>query len=60
MKNKIEAMMQTVLTAQELYAKACLVDHAQLATLQQECRLVEAEECLRSAFWTDVRPTLRP
>ena len=59
MKNKIEAMMQTVLIAQELYAKACLVDHAQLATLQQECRLVEAEECLRSAFWTDVRPILR-
>ena len=59
MKNKIEAMVQTVLTAQELYAKACLVDYVQLATLQQECRLVEAEECLRSAFWTDVRPTLR-
>ncbi len=59
MKNKIEAMMQTVLTAQELYAKACLVDHAQLTVLQQECRLVEAEECLRSAFWTDVRPALR-
>ena len=59
MKNKIEAMIQTVLIAQELYAKACLVEHAQLATLQRECRLVEAEECLRSAFWTDVRPTLR-
>ena len=59
MKNKIEAMIQTVLTAQELYAKACLVDHERLATLQQECRLVEAEECLRSAFWTDVRPIVR-
>ena len=59
MKNKIEAMVQTVLTAQELYAKACLVNHAQLSVLQQECRLVEAEECLRSAFWTDVRPILR-
>ncbi len=59
MKNKIEAMAQTVLIAQELYAKACLVNHAQLSVLQQECRLVEAEECLRSAFWTDVRPILR-
>jgi L-rhamnose isomerase/sugar isomerase len=48
-----------VLTAQELYAKACLVDHTKLAQLQRECRLVEAEECLRSAFWTDVRPALR-
>ena len=59
LKNKLEAMLQTVLTAQELYAKACLVDHAKLAELQRECRLVEAEECLRSAFWTDVRPALR-
>ena len=59
LKNKMEAMLQTVLTAQELYAKACLVDHAQLAQLQRECRLVEAEECLRSAFWTDVRPALQ-
>lgn len=59
LKNKIEAMIQTVLTAQELYAKACLVDRALLATLQQECRLVEAEETLRAAFWTDVRPLLR-
>ncbi|MEO6964276.1 MAG: sugar isomerase, partial [Acidobacteriaceae bacterium] len=59
LKNKMEAMLQTVLTAQELYAKACLVDHALLAQLQRECRLVEAEECLRSAFWTDVRPALQ-
>lgn len=59
LKNKVEAMLQTVLTAQELYAKACLVDREQLAQLQQECRLVEAEECLRSAFWTDVRPAVR-
>lgn len=59
LKNKVEAMLQTVLIAQELYAKACLVDHAKLAELQRECRLVEAEECLRSAFWTDVRPALR-
>ncbi|MGH9617392.1 MAG: TIM barrel protein [Acidobacteriaceae bacterium] len=59
LKNKVEAMLQTVLIAQELYAKACLVDHARLAELQRECRLVEAEECLRSAFWTDVRPALQ-
>ena len=59
LKNKVEAMLQTVLIAQELFAKACLVDHKRLAELQRECRLVEAEECLRSAFWTDVRPTLR-
>jgi L-rhamnose isomerase/sugar isomerase len=59
LKGKIEAMIQTVNTAQELYAKAALVDHARLAPLQESCSLVEAEECLRSAFWHDVRPAVR-
>jgi L-rhamnose isomerase/sugar isomerase len=58
LKNKIEAMIQTVVTAQELYAKAALVDRARLATFQQSCSLVEAEECLRTAFWQDVRPVI--
>ncbi len=56
LKNKMEAMVQTVATAQELYARAALIDHDQLAALQQDCRLIEAEECFRAAFWTDVRP----
>jgi len=59
LKGKMEAMIQTVCTAQELYAKAAIVDHARLASLQQRCSLVEAEECLRGAFWYDVRPVLR-
>jgi L-rhamnose isomerase/sugar isomerase len=59
LKGKLEAMVQTVCTAQELYAKAALVDHAQLSTLQTECKLVEAEECFRSAFWQDVRPLVK-
>lgn len=59
LKGKVEAMVQTVSTAQELYAKAALVDEDRLARLQNECRLVEAEECLRAAFWTDVRPAIR-
>jgi L-rhamnose isomerase/sugar isomerase len=59
LKPKVEAMVQTVTTAQELYAKAALVDYEQLAALQQECRLVEAEECFRAAFWQDVRPVVR-
>lgn len=59
MKGKVEAMVQTVCTAQELYAKAALVDHEQLAELQTSCRLVEAEECFRNAFWHDVRPLVR-
>lgn len=59
LKGKVEAMVQSVVTAQELYAKAALVDRARLAALQAECRLVEAEECFRSAFWQDVRPIVR-
>jgi L-rhamnose isomerase / sugar isomerase len=58
-KGKMEAMVQTVVTAQELYLKAALVDRERLAELQAEAKTVEAEECLRSAFWTDVRPALR-
>ncbi len=56
LKGKVEAMIQTVMTAQELYAKAALIDQEQLAELQDSCRLVEAEECFRGAFWQDVRP----
>jgi L-rhamnose isomerase / sugar isomerase len=58
-KGKMEAMVQTVVTAQELYLKAAIVDRDRLAELQAEAKTVEAEECLRSAFWTDVRPALR-
>jgi L-rhamnose isomerase/sugar isomerase len=59
LKGKIEAMIQTVCTAQELYAKAAIVDHKQLADAQQKCNLIEAEECFRGAFWQDVRPVIR-
>ncbi len=59
LKGKLEAMVQTVCAAQELYARAALVDREELAELQDACRLVEAEECLRQAFWTDVRPAVR-
>jgi L-rhamnose isomerase/sugar isomerase len=59
LKGKMEAMVQTVVTAQELYAKASLIDQGKLAELQDACRLVEAEECFRSAFWQDVRPIVR-
>ena len=59
LKGKMEATVQTVCTAQELFAKAALVDHAQLSTLQRECKLVEAEELFRGTFWNDVRPILK-
>jgi L-rhamnose isomerase/sugar isomerase len=56
LKPKIEATIQTVCVTQELYAKAALVDYAQLAQLQQDCSLIDAEETLHAAFWRDVRP----
>src|SRR5437016_12581579 len=59
LKGKIEAMIQTVCTAQELFARAAIVDHERLAGLQQSCSLVDAEETLRGAFWTDTRSIVK-
>jgi len=59
LKEKIEEMIQTAMVAQELYAKAALVDLEALARFQKQCRLIDAEECLKDAFSTDVRPALR-
>ena len=58
LKPKIEAMIQTVMAAQELYAKACLVDRAKLRDAQARRDIVDAEECLRAAFFADVKPLL--
>jgi L-rhamnose isomerase/sugar isomerase len=59
LKPKMEAMVQTVAVAQELYARAALVDQTELAKLQDRCNLVAAEELYRGAFWEDVRPLVR-
>jgi len=58
LKPKIEAMIQTVTTAQELVAKAAIVDHEHLAIHQQRGDIVDAENCLKDAFATDVRPAI--
>lgn len=59
LKGKIEAMVQTVMVAQELWLKAALVDREALDRLQTSCELVAAEELFRGAFWRDVRPLLQ-
>lgn len=59
LKNKVEEMIQTATTAQELYAKAALIDFRRLAAFQERSALVDAEEIYRDAFSTDVRPLLR-
>jgi L-rhamnose isomerase/sugar isomerase len=58
LKPKIEAMIQTVTAAQELYAKACLVDRRELLDAQARMNIVDAEGCLKKAYDTDVRPIL--
>src|SRR3954466_1710219 len=59
LKGKIEAMIQTVTVAQELFAKAALVNHERLANAQKSSDLVRAESLLQDAFATDVRPIIR-
>jgi L-rhamnose isomerase / sugar isomerase len=56
LKGKMEAMVQTVMSAQELFTKASLVDYKQLKKAQESADIVAAEECLKDAFATDVRP----
>ncbi len=58
LKPKVEAMIQTVTTAQELYARACLVDREKLRDAQARRNIIDAEEMLRSAFFTDVKSLL--
>ena len=57
-KPKIEAMIQSVLNIQTAYARALLVDRQALAEVQREGDSVMAEEILRLAWDTDVRPLL--
>ena len=54
LKPKMEAMIETVTAAQELYVKAALVDHAQLERHQERGEIVDAERLLKQAFGTDV------
>jgi len=59
LKDKIEEMIQTAVTAQELYSKAVLVDHEKLDHYQMKGALIDAEECLKSAFASEVRPAIQ-
>ncbi len=57
-KPKIEAMIQTAVIAQELYAKAAAVDHEKLARHQERNEQIDAEECVRKAFFADIQPLI--
>jgi len=58
-KPKVQAMIQTACTVQQLMAKALCVDRKALARAQAKEDTVGAEQVLRSAFDTDVGPLLR-
>lgn len=59
LKPKIEAMIQTVTTAQELFVKAALVDHEALGLAQARHDVVGAETLLKQAFFADVSPAIQ-
>jgi len=57
-KPKTEAMIETVVAAQEYFTKAMLVDHVRAAAAREHDDVVMAERALKDAFATDVRPFL--
>jgi L-rhamnose isomerase/sugar isomerase len=59
LKGKIEETIQTATMAQQLFAKAALVNHEELSRTQSNCDLVAAESLLQDAFNTDVRPVIQ-
>lgn len=58
LKGKIEETVQTVMSAQELYAKAALVNHERIIDYANRGDLMRAERCLKDAFSSDVRPAV--
>jgi L-rhamnose isomerase/sugar isomerase len=53
---KVEAMILSVVTLQEAYARALLIDRRALAAAQAEGDVLGGYEVLTSAYQTDVRP----
>ncbi len=58
LKNKIAEMIQSLVALQTAYAKALLVSRPALAQAREAEDLVAAEEVIKAAFATDVRPLL--
>jgi L-rhamnose isomerase/sugar isomerase len=55
---KIPGQIRSVLNVQEMTARALLVDRAALTAAQERGDVLEANEVLMDAFYTDVRPAL--
>jgi L-rhamnose isomerase / sugar isomerase len=57
-KPQIEGTIQSVVALQTAYAKALLVDYEALKKAQEANQVIQAEECLKDAYNTDVRQLL--
>jgi L-rhamnose isomerase/sugar isomerase len=58
-KPKIEAMIQSIVNIQQTYAKALSVDRIALQEAQESGDIITAEQILKDAFFTDVKPLLK-
>ncbi|MFK7814564.1 MAG: sugar isomerase [Maribacter sp.] len=58
-KDPLEDLIQSLEAIREAYAKALLVDQAQLQTAQLNNDVVKCQEILQNAYRTDVRPLLQ-
>ncbi|MGD0158459.1 MAG: L-rhamnose isomerase [Terracidiphilus sp.] len=59
LQNQIEGTIQSVVALQTANAKALMVDYDFLEDARSAADIVMAEECIKDAFNTDVRPLLR-
>lgn len=57
-KPQIEGTIQSVLALQTAYAKALMVDYGALNKARAASQVIQAEQCLKDAYNTDVRPWL--
>lgn len=58
-KQKMDAMIQTIMQIQTAYAKAMCIDRKKLLEAQLANDIVTAEMCMQEAFGTDVEPLIR-
>lgn len=58
LKNKTAEMIQSLVALQTAYAKALIINRPALADAQDKEDLIAAEEVIKDAFATDVRPLL--
>lgn len=58
LKNKIAEMIQSLVALQTSYAKALIVNQKALTEAREREDLIAAEEVIKAAFATDVRPLL--